>query len=70
MQAVQTARGYGDMVEYYYDSYEREEPPPPPPKEYIAYVERNSTRYAGGKGREAFPVTFNYGRWLEGWQEM
>ncbi|PPQ90287.1 hypothetical protein CVT25_013112 [Psilocybe cyanescens] len=59
-QAVQTSKG-DDSVEYWHDEV---------PKEFISYVERNSTRYLGGKGKEAFPVTFNYGRWLEGFQEM
>ncbi|KAH9477025.1 Polyphosphoinositide phosphatase [Psilocybe cubensis] len=59
VEVVQIARG---QLDYYPDDETCDH--------YSKYVERNSTRYPGGKGREAFHVSFNYGRWLDGWQEM
>ena len=33
-------------------------------KDYISYVERSTTDYLDGAWKEAFPVTYNYERWL------
>ena len=52
--AVQTARG--DNLEYWDDEI---------PKDFVAYVEKSSAGYLNG-GSNAFPVTFNYERWLDG----
>ncbi|PPQ73912.1 hypothetical protein CVT26_006660 [Gymnopilus dilepis] len=52
--AVQTARG--DNLEYWEDEI---------PKDFVAYVEKSSAGYLNG-GSNAFPVTFNYERWLDG----
>ena len=36
------------------------------PKEFVAYVARRATAYLDERQKEAFPVTFNYERWLDG----
>jgi len=52
--AVKTA--VGDVNEWRED---------PPDEAFSTYVERGTTRYLDGSGRkEAFPIVFNYERWL------
>jgi hypothetical protein len=34
------------------------------PKDFVTYVERSSTQYLDDGKKQAFPVTFNYERWL------
>ena len=53
--AVHTARG--DCHDYW---------PEEIPKEFFSYIERSSTQYLDGGKKEAFPVSFDYNRWLIG----
>lgn len=36
------------------------------PREFITYINRQSAGYADNRNKEAFPVSFNYERWLDG----
>lgn len=54
-QAIQTGKGEG--LNLWSEDFEV-------PKEFVAYVERSSTYYLESGKKEAFPVTFNYERWL------
>jgi phosphatidylinositol 3,5-bisphosphate 5-phosphatase len=52
--AVRTSTG--DLNEWHDES---------PDEAFSTYVERGTTRYLDGSGRkEAFPIVFNYERWL------
>ena len=52
-QAVQT--GKRDSVDCWLEDI---------PKDFVTYVERSSTQYLDEGKKQAFPVTFNYERWL------
>lgn len=54
--AVQTARGEGGVDEW----------PEEVPKEFVAHVKRSSSRCLDDGGKDVFPITFNYERWLAG----
>ncbi|PPQ98648.1 hypothetical protein CVT24_004146 [Panaeolus cyanescens] len=56
--AIQTAKGAG-LLEVWTD-----DPEDVYSRDLVAYVEKSSTRYLDGVEKEAFPVTFNYERWL------
>ena len=52
-QAVQTAKK--DSIDCWLEDV---------PKDFVTYVERISTQYLDDGKKQAFPVTFNYERWL------
>ena len=57
VQAIQT--GIGEGFDGWSPNFEVH-------REFISYVERSTTEYLDGTKKEAFPTTFNYGRWLTG----
>ena len=55
-QAIQTGRGEG-ISDDWRSGFEAT-------KDYTAYVERSTTEYLTSAKKEAFPITYNYERWL------